>query len=34
MGEECSSYNGLYGKVPWLPLEKNIFFVQASGTNG
>ena len=21
----CSSYNGLYGEDPWLPLEKNIF---------
>ena len=27
------THNGLYGEV-WLPLEKNIFFVQASGTNG
>ena len=22
----CSTYNGLYGEVPWLPLERNILF--------
>ena len=24
-GKECSTCNGLYGEVPWLPLENNIF---------
>ena len=25
-GGGCSTYNGLYGEVPWLPLERNILF--------